>query len=153
MSLDSKALASYVLVSPVYLNLNMRFGYHFAMVDVMCTPRSGSNHILFRYKGGGADYENRRRRVEFLGQVLAAHGFEVSITGDLIDAGLKRPPRKTLLEKMEIVGALLGSTRMLDMSFSDDGAITAFTNRFMKGDYGLGRLHTGRDGHNGPEAG
>jgi pyruvate,water dikinase len=150
MSLDSKALASYILVSPVYLNLNMRFGYHFAMVDVLCVPRSSSNHILFRYKGGGADYDNRRRRVEFLGQVLAAHGFEVSITGDLIDAGLKRPPRKTLLEKMEIVGALLGSTRMLDMSFNDDGAITALADRFLKGDYGMGRLSTERDGHNGP---
>ncbi len=152
MSLDAKALASYILVSPVYLNLNMRFGYHFAMVDVMCVPRSSGNHVLFRYKGGGAGYDNRRRRVEFLGQVLSAHGFEVSITGDLIDAGLKRVPRKTLLEKMEIVGALLGSTRMLDMSFDDDGTVNALAERFLKGDYDLGCLGKGRNGHDGTEA-
>ncbi len=135
MSLDSKSLASYILVSPVYLNLNVRFGFHFAIVDVICASISEGNHILFRYKGGGADYNNRRRRVEFLGGVLAAHGFELAVTGDLIDAALNRPTRKTLLEKMEIIGALLGSTRMLDMRLDNDQAVATLTERFLAGDY------------------
>lgn len=138
LSLDAKSLANYLLVSPEYLNLNMRFGCHFAVVDALCMPRSGNNHILFRYKGGGAAYHNRRRRVDFLGRVLKAHGFEVSITGDLIDASLKRPSRKRLLEKMELVGALLGSTRMLDMAFHDDQTVDALAEKFLSGDCRLG---------------
>jgi pyruvate, water dikinase len=138
VSLDSKTLASYVLVSPLYLNLNMRFGYHFAVVDVLCLPKAGSNHILFRYKGGGAAYHNRRRRADLVGRVLAAHGFETHVTGDLIDAVLKHPTGATILEKMEVVGAVLGSTRMLDMSLVDDKAVDALVRQFLAGDYRFG---------------
>ncbi|HTF99491.1 MAG TPA: PEP/pyruvate-binding domain-containing protein [Nitrospirota bacterium] len=137
VSLDSKALASYVLASSFYLNLNMRFGYHFAVVDVLCLPKSGSNHIMLRYKGGGAEYANRRRRVDFLSRILTAHGFETRVTGDLIDAALRQPAGGTLLEKMKIIGVLLGSTRMLDMVLVNDDAVAAQVQRFLTGDYRL----------------
>jgi pyruvate,water dikinase len=59
VSLSSKALASYAVMSHNYLHLVLRFGYHFAVLDTFCGEDPEANYIAFRFKGGGADFESR----------------------------------------------------------------------------------------------
>ena len=53
ISAESAQLASYAVFSEEYLNLNLKFGYHFVILDTICSDRTGENHILFRFTGGG----------------------------------------------------------------------------------------------------
>ncbi len=49
-SLDSRLLASYAIVSREYLHLNIRFGYHFSIVDAICGEQSSTNYVNFRLR-------------------------------------------------------------------------------------------------------
>jgi pyruvate, water dikinase len=53
ISLTSKALASYAVMSSNYLHLILRFGYHFSVLDTLCSEDPEANYITFRFKGGG----------------------------------------------------------------------------------------------------
>ena len=48
--------------------------------------RPGDNYVLFRFSGGGADFDKRTLRAEFLSQVLQKLDFEVNKTSGLIYA-------------------------------------------------------------------
>ena len=37
------------------MNVNLRFGYHFVILDSMCTGTAEENYILFRFSGGGGN--------------------------------------------------------------------------------------------------
>ncbi len=89
-SFDSKLLASYGLISEDYLHLMVRFGYHFSVVDSVCGADSGANYINFRFKGGGAGFDQRLLRLEFIRRVLKHYGFEIQTRGDMIDARCHR---------------------------------------------------------------
>ena len=89
-SFDSKLLASYGLISEDYLHLMIRFGYHFSVVDTMCGSDEGANYINFRFKGGGAGFDQRLLRLDFIRRVLDSYGFETSTRGDMIDAKVAR---------------------------------------------------------------
>lgn len=133
ISAESGMLASYAVVGPEYLNLNLRFGYHFVILDALASDRKEENHILFRFTGGGADLDSRSLRAEFLELVLARLGFETEKTSDLIQA------RSTGLEKSAIrpilvhLGRLLGATRLMDMYLKDESQAVDFADQFMAG--------------------
>jgi pyruvate, water dikinase len=135
--LESPALASYALLSQDYLNLNVHFGYHFVVVDTLCGPIPGENYISLHFKGGGAAPENRMLRVRFLELVLQEYGFSVQIMGDVINAQLRRAATPTMEEKLEMIGRLLGCTRLLDMILKDEATTVNLANEFLKGNYRL----------------
>jgi pyruvate,water dikinase len=137
VSLESPLLASYAILSEDYLNLSVHFGYHFVVVDTLCGPVSDENYIFFHFKGGGAAPENRRLRVQFLALVLEEHGFETKLMGDLIDAQLRRVPAAALEETLEMLGRLLGCTRLLDMVLQDEAMAVSLAAEFLKGNYGF----------------
>ena len=60
--------------------------------------------------------------------------------GDLIDAQLMRVDRQTLEEKLETVGLLLASTRVLDMSLRDGSQVDKMVDKFLSGEYDLSPL-------------
>ncbi|MGD8883857.1 MAG: hypothetical protein PVI82_18295, partial [Desulfobacterales bacterium] len=132
---EATMFASHAVISEDYLNLNLKFGYHFVIVDAICTHQSEDNYILFRFSGGGADLHKRSLRADFLSQVLMRLGFEVSRKSDLVDAQLKAADKKTIERRLDRVGRLLGATRLMDMYLKDESMVEGFVEDFMNGRY------------------
>lgn len=113
--LDSRLLASYALISDDYVHLNIRFGYHFSIVDSVCSELPGANYVNFRFKGGGAGLTQRLHRLEFMTRVLTHAGFDISTRGDMLDASLHRLPRSEAERGLRCLGLVLAGTRLMDM--------------------------------------
>jgi len=131
ISLDSQMLASFAVISEDYLNIHIRFGYHFVVIDSLFGPFPEQNYILLRFKGGGALPERRHLRVLFLAQVLKAHGFETESQGDGVDAKRRSISLSETEKSLEMLGFLLGFTRLMDQKLEDMDSVEAFVTRFM----------------------
>ena len=132
--------ASHAVLSDDYMNLNLRFGYHFVIVDVLCCAAAQDNYVLFRFSGGGADFDQRTLRAEFLSRVLQKLDFEVKKTSDLVDARLSGTNPETTLQKLDLLGRLLGATRLMDMYLKESTQVAGFVEDFMKGRYHFASL-------------
>ncbi len=118
-----------------YVNMSLRFGYHFNMLDCYCSDKPRNNHIYFRFVGGAASITNRSRRITLMAQVLAEYGFALKAKGDLLVgrlSGLDRREIETILEQM---GRLIGYTRQLDALLDSDEMVNTLAGRFQAGDY------------------
>jgi pyruvate,water dikinase len=136
ISADSALLSSYAVLSRYYLNLALKFGYHFVILDTICGDRSDENYALFRFTGGGADYAGRSLRADFLRKVLDRIGFDVEVKkSDLINARLDGDERPDMEKKLDMLGRLLGATRLMDMYLKDESQIDGFVTDFMEGRY------------------
>lgn len=132
VSLTSKVLASYAVMSSNYLHLILRFGYHFAVLDTLCSEDPEANYITFRFKGGGGDYENRLRRVELMKRILEWADFTVKTRGDLLDARFDRREARQILSRLMILGILQGKTRLLDMALTSEDQVNEMTEAFQE---------------------
>ncbi|MEN8189685.1 MAG: PEP/pyruvate-binding domain-containing protein [Thermodesulfobacteriota bacterium] len=119
-SKDSGDFASYAVVAEDYLNLNMRFGYHFTLVDAMCGDEPEKNYCQFRFGGGGGDFSGRTLRIELVSTILTRIGFQVTVKGDLLDSRLQQIGRNRLLAGIQLLGKLLGVTKLMDMRLKDE---------------------------------
>jgi pyruvate,water dikinase len=117
---NSSQFASYAIVSVDYLNLNMRFGFHFTLIDCLCGQDSRANYCQLRFAGGGGDSRGKALRVTLLHNILLRLGFEVLVQGDLLDARLSGWSRQELLSLLSDVGRLLGMTKLLDMVLREE---------------------------------
>ncbi len=126
---------SYAFLSKDYLNLSARFGYHFANLDTLCGDQGSQNYISLRFSGGAGNFLGRSLRVLFLDLVLKRLGFEVSVQGDLLEAALTGFDRKPLEAKLDQLGRLLASTRLLDMALNRPEEVERLADRFFQGDY------------------
>ncbi len=124
---------NYALAARDYLNLNARMEFHFAMLDAVCGPMAPANYARFRFKGGGTGAERCRRRTAFIAQVLTARGFTCALAGDLISAQLVGAPRPAMEEHLEMLGRLLGYSRLLDAQMNDDEAPARYAKAFLDG--------------------
>jgi pyruvate,water dikinase len=130
LSLKSALLASYALVAPDYLHLELRFGYHFAVLDALSGENPEANYIAFRFKGGGGSYENRLRRVQLLKAILEWAGFLVKTRGDLLDARFERRPAESIPGRLTLLGILQGKMQLLDMALDNDLQMQAMVDTF-----------------------
>lgn len=144
MSLDSPLLASFAILSHDYLNLSIRFGYHFAVVDSLCSETDGESYVLFSFKGGGSAHAGIMLRVLFLIDVLRHYGFKVSTRGDLVEAERAHCSVETALTLLALLGALLGCTRLLDYVLHDEASVGPLVQRFLAGDYKFAHLREGQ---------
>ena len=126
---------SYAVVSEDYLNISMRFAYHFATIDALCGERSSQNYVSLQFSGGAGTYYGKSLRVQFLGAVLAKIGFKVSIKGDLIEAVYSRYDKAETERAINLMGRLLSSVRLLDISITNKEEIEFFVEEFFKGNY------------------
>lgn len=144
---------SYVVLSADYLNFNSRLGYHFAIVDTYCGSQVNDNYITFSFKGGAADIGRRSRRASLIAKILKRLGFKTEIRGDMVRGQLKKYECSVIQEKLDMVGRLLGSMRLLDMVLSDDGHIDWYVEEFFKGNYTFQRgVSTGENESSQPDA-
>ncbi len=103
-----------------YLNLSLRLGYHFSVIDAYLGPDPLRSYVYFRFAGGFADDQRRYRRARFIRDVLAALDFNVSRKGDLVVGRLKLAPPENLRAALETLGALTAFSRQRDIDLNDD---------------------------------
>jgi pyruvate,water dikinase len=117
-----------------YLNLNLKLGYHFQMMDCRAGDREEENRISFFFAGGVTEMERRARRAALLGTILSALGFVVETRGDVIAGWLSGVPRRTVEERMHDCGRLIGYTRQLDVLLRNDVTVKAHIRAFLAGE-------------------
>ncbi len=128
----AKDYASYAVLSEDYVNLNMRFGFHFTLVDCLCGPDRRANYCQLRFAGGGGDYSGRSVRIDLLERILIRLGFLVRTRGDLLDARVEGFGVDELLALLVQVGRLLGMTKLLDMVVQEEHLQT-YSDQFFAG--------------------
>jgi pyruvate, water dikinase len=126
---------NYAVVSEHYLNFNSRLGYHFAIIDTYCGPVVNDNYITFQFKGGAADIGRRSRRAALISLILKRLGFRVEQKGDMVRSELKKYESADIRERLDMIGRLLGSVRLLDMVLADDRQVEWYVDQFFKGNY------------------
>lgn len=112
--------ANLAIVGREYLNLSLRMGYHFSVIDAFLGEDVSRNYVYFRFVGGLADPERRGRRARFIGRVLAAMEFKTSIKGDLVIARLKMMEPDILKAALFALGALTAYTRQQDTNMRSE---------------------------------
>ena len=125
------------VISHYYMNLAVRFGYHYSVVDCYCSERSTSNHIYFRFMGGGADMSKRQRRIELLEIILDHLGFISRAKGDMITATVTNISQEEAVRILDQAGRLMAFTRQLDAMLTSDEVVKNYAHRFIEGDYEL----------------
>jgi pyruvate, water dikinase len=131
---------NYALITRDYLNLNARVDYHFAMIDTVCGSNPRGNYIRFRFKGGGTSAVQRERRARFIAEVLQSLDFFTDQRDDLVTASLTEMRQEVIQERLTMMGRLLGFSRLLDATMSDDTVPHQVAQAFLAGDYDLKSL-------------
>jgi pyruvate, water dikinase len=120
-----------VVVLPDYMNINMRLGYHFTIIDAYISEEINDNYIYFRFLGGVTEFIRRSRRAVFIAKVLAHFDFRVEIHGDLVVGRLKKLSQPRMSERMRMLGGLVGYTRQLDARMHSDDDVTSHAEVFI----------------------
>lgn len=126
---------NYVLVSHHYMNFSSRLGYHFATIDTYCGPVVNDNYITFSFKGGAADIGRRTRRATLIAAILKGLNFKVELKVDMVRGQMKKYDAALTAQKIDMLGRLLGSVRLLDMVLADDRQIQWYSDQFFGGNY------------------
>ena len=136
---ESSEYAGYnvAVVSKEYLNLSLRFGYHFNMIDCYCSENMRNNHIYFRFVGGATDIVKRSRRLDLIAAVLKEHGFNIRIKGDILIARLSNIGQKEIVDILDQTGRLIAYTRQLDAVLNDDSLAKKYAENFLAGKYDI----------------
>jgi pyruvate,water dikinase len=133
----SSPLQNVAVVSREYVNLSLKFGYHFNIVDCLCTDNPRKNHVYFRFSGGATDIAQRSRRVLFLASILKEYGFTVWTRSDLLIARLANIDRNQMEVVLDQLGRLIAFARKLDALLRDDATIGYYAQRFKEENYEL----------------
>lgn len=124
--------ASYAVCSKDYVNINIKFGYHFTLVDCLCGAEAAQNYCAIRFAGGGGTFEGRFYRLQFIESILAKIGFEVHSKNDVIDAKVVGIAQEDLEKILITLGRMLGTTKLMDMRLKDEGAVITYLNQFFE---------------------
>lgn len=108
------------IISQEYMNLSLRLGYHFSVIDAHFSDDRHRNYIYFRFIGGLADQTRRARRALFISDVLGAMDFKVFWKGDLVVGRMKFEDREVLRSALFVLGALTTYSRQRDTSLYSD---------------------------------
>ena len=125
------------VASKEYMNLSLRFGYHFNVIDCYCSENARNNHIHFRFAGGATDIVKRSRRVELITNILKEYGFDIKTKGDLIIARLANIRQDEMESILDDIGRLIAYTRQLDAALHDDSKVERYAKNFLEGKYEL----------------
>jgi len=136
-SASSPAATVYAIVSGDYLNFSAKFAYHFATIDALCGDASSQNYISLQFSGGAGSYYGRSLRVQLMANILERLDFEMSTTGDLLKAMFARHDASATAERLDLLGRLLASSKLLDMTLSSQQEIELYCDEFFKGNYGF----------------
>lgn len=120
------------VVTETYLNLHLKLGYHYNLIDARMDPDPHHNHIYFRFVGGVTDLTRRSRRARLLADILSQNHFKVDVKGDLVLARVLHLPQEDMRRRLIALGQLVGLTRQLDMQLKSDEDVGRFFEAFME---------------------
>jgi pyruvate,water dikinase len=126
------AQRNYFMISRNFMNLQSRFGFHFAAVEALVSERELENYLSFSFKGGAADMGRRSTRVRLVAEILDEHGFSVTIVEDTVTARLAGLPEAAMEQRLRVVGYLLMHTRQLDMAMADPAAVRYYGDKIRR---------------------
>lgn len=129
--LAAKPTQNLAMISPEYLHLSLRLGYHFNIVDAYLADDWADNYIYFRFAGGVTELTRRSRRAALLKRILERHGFVTEGRGDLVIGRLKGVSPEVMTERLRMLGRLIGFTRQLDIFLRSDPLVDRYVERFM----------------------
>ncbi|MFN2267571.1 MAG: PEP/pyruvate-binding domain-containing protein [Desulfonatronovibrio sp.] len=132
--------SNYAIISGEYMNFSARLGYHFITIDAYCSEFINDNYITFSFKGGAADIGRRTRRAMLVSLILKKVGFRIEQKGDMVRAEIKKYDQQRIMNKIDHIGRLLGSVRLLDMVLTDNEDIDWYADQFLKGNYTFEKL-------------
>jgi len=114
-----------------YLNLSLRVGYHFTVVDASIGPQQENNNIYFRFFGGATSLDRRSRRANLLHSILEKVGFKIEGQGELVLARATNLTVEQVYNYMNLIGRLIGFARQLDVLLIDDSTVAVYFEKFV----------------------
>ncbi|MEZ0329713.1 MAG: PEP/pyruvate-binding domain-containing protein [Dissulfuribacterales bacterium] len=120
------------IIAENYCNISLRLGYHFNVIDSYLTSNPDNNYIYFRFVGGFADEERRKRRASLIVSILQALFFKVEHHGDLVVGKVKMLDAQQTEHILIKLGELIAFTRQLDVRMTDEESIDRFFARFLQ---------------------
>ena len=132
---DNSIEPNMAVISRDYVNINLRFGYHFMVMDCFISENARNNHIYFRFAGGATNLTKRSRRIELIATILGEQGFNTRTKGDLIIARLANIGREEAEAVLNQLGRLMAYTRQLDAMLNDDDTVKRYAMSFLNGRY------------------
>lgn len=114
-----------------YMNLTLRVGYHFTVVDALMDLTPEKNNIFFRFVGGATDISRRSRRATLLVYIMEKIGFKVKQNGDLVIARAVNSSADQMKHYLYLIGRLIGFVRQLDIMMTDDSTVELYFEKFM----------------------
>jgi pyruvate,water dikinase len=123
---------SFALIARNYMNFSIRLGYHFSMVEAYAGEHRNDNYIKYFFKGGGAAVDRRLRRLGVIAEILRMLDFKVTITEDVISAGLTKYKEADIEKKLEVLGKLTVYTKQLDLIMYNDALTDVRIEEFVK---------------------
>ncbi|GKT07676.1 PEP/pyruvate-binding domain-containing protein [Desulforhabdus sp. TSK] len=120
------------VISKEYMNLSLKLGYHYNLLDAYIGDVVNNNYIYFRFLGGVTDLLRRSRRAKFIGDVLEKFDFLVEVHGDLVVAKIKKSSRERMIENMKMLGGLIGYTRQLDVRLTNEHQVSWCVEDFLR---------------------
>jgi len=118
------------IVAENYLNMTLRLGYHFNVINAYLSENQNKNFIYFRFVGGFAYKERRRLRAELIAVILDNMDFKVTVEGDLVIGKLKIADRAHMESALVSLGELTGFTRQLDIRIESENDVEEFIRIF-----------------------
>ncbi|MBW2194684.1 MAG: pyruvate, phosphate dikinase [Deltaproteobacteria bacterium] len=128
-------MASYAILSNEYLNLSIKFGYHYANIDILCADMPDDNYIFLQFGGGAGSYYGRSLRISFLSEVLQQLGFTLNMSGDLLEATVKGYDSLAMEDILDQLGRLLACSRLLDLAIPSQNQVGRMKESFLSGEY------------------
>jgi pyruvate,water dikinase len=135
------ALGNLAVVSELSLNLSLRLGYHFSVIDAHLSNSPLQNTVYFRFVGGLADERRRERRARLIRIILEGLGFLVENKGDLVTARIRGVSREDMEQILTRLGQLTAFTRQGDTAMGEDADVERLGDAFLQLD--AGRSHGG----------
>ena len=119
------------IVAENYCNLSLRLGYHFNVIDAYLDEDPDDNYIYFRFVGGMADEQKRRRRIDLIAKILASLHFRTERQGDLLVGKVKMLAAEHMESILVRLGELVAFTRQLDVRMADDETVELLFSQFI----------------------
>lgn len=118
------------IVGRDYLNLSLRLGYHFSVIDALVTDRPEHNLIYFRFAGGFAQGDRRALRAGLILRVLEALGFKAERKADLVVGKVRVLEAARAEAVLRFLGELTAFTRQLDIELLSETEVERFAEEF-----------------------
>jgi len=120
------------IIADDYVNLSLRLGYHFNVIDSFVSQDPNDNYIYFRFIGGMADAARRVRRAELISVILHSLHFLTERQGDMVIGKMKMLTPEHAASILGRLGQLIAFTRQLDVRMVDDETIDIYLQKFLE---------------------